>query len=132
MKNFEQIEKLRKNVFQIRDLFNVKIPKWNTSQKTFDKTGAVFNQDHRFSACGKIEIFFSSWMGVYGDSGCSSQCNLDKEVFEEHFVKYLNYNRESIMLAIADSIEKEAKGLKEKAEEEVKTQLAMLAELDNI
>ena len=36
------------------------------------------------------------------------------------------------MLSIAESIEKEAKSLKEKAEEEVKAQLSELAELDNV
>jgi len=132
MKTFEEIKKLRENVSQIRTLFNVKIPKWLTDQKHYDKTGVYFNTDDRFTACGKIEIWFSSWMGTYGDSGCSTQCRLDINVFRKHFVSYLNANRKEIMLAIADSIEKEAKSLKEKAEEEVKAQLSELAELDNV
>ncbi|WP_157824517.1 hypothetical protein [Flavobacterium sp. ALD4] len=132
MKAFEEIKKLRENVSQIRTLFNVKIPKWEESRKTYDKTGYSFNSDDRFSAFGKIEIWFSSWMGTYGDSGCSDQLRLDKDIFKKHFVSYLNLNRKEIMFAIADSIEKEAKSLKEKAEEEVKSQLSELAELDDV
>ena len=132
MKTFEEIKKLRQNVSEIRTLFNVKIPKWLDDKKHFDKTGASFNIDDRFSAFGKIEIWFSSWMGTYGDSGCGTQCRLDVNIFRKHFVSYLNANKKEIMLAIADSIEKEAKSLKEKAEEEVREQLSQLAELDNV
>ena len=132
MKTFEEIKKLRENVSQIRTLFNVKIPKWLEAPKTYDKIGYSFNTDDRFSAFGKIEIWFSSWMGTYGDSGCGDQLRLDKDIFKKHFVSYLNKNKKEIMMAVADSIEKEAKSLKEKAEEEVKAQLSQLAELDNV
>ncbi len=57
---------------------------------------------------------------------------MDGDVFKIHFLKYLNANKKEIMLSIAESIEKEAKSLKEKAEEEVKAQLSELAELDNV
>lgn len=132
MKVFEKIEKLRENASQIRTLFNVRMPKWLDDQRHYDKTGVLFNFDDRFSACRKIEIWFTSWMGTYGDSGCGAQCSLDVEIFEKHFVSYLNANKEQIMMAVADSIEKEAKELKEEAEKEIKAQLSKLEELDNI
>jgi len=132
MKNLETIQKLRNNVSQIRTLFKEKIKLWAEDEKYYDKTGLGFNLDNRFSACSKIEIWFSSWKGVYGDSGCSSQLDLDAEIFKNHLLKYLNLNKEEIMLKIADSIELEAKSLKDNAEEELNSQLKKLSELDDV
>lgn len=132
MKTLEKVKELRQNVSEIRDLFNIKIPKWEQDKKHFDKTGFGFNIDERFSACSSIKIWFSSWMGTYGDSGCGTQTRLNKDVFEKHLVKYLNKNKKEIMLEIANSIELEAKELKSKAEEELNEQLKALSELDSV
>lgn len=131
MTTVEIIQALRRDANQIRSLFKIKIPTWK-ADSSYDKTGWGFNIDDRFSACGKIEIWFSSWMGVYGSSGSSSQLNLNKGTFGEHLVKYLNNHQEEIMLAIADSIEQEAKGLKEKAKGELEAKLKDLNELDEV
>ncbi len=132
MQNLEKIKELRRNANNIYDLFNVKIPKWEKDKRHYDKTGWGFNQDNRFNACQAVSISFSSHMGTYGDSGCSKQCDLDKDIFQNHLIKYLNANVSDIMLAVAKSIEKEALGLKEKAESELNEQLEKLKELETI
>lgn len=132
MKTVEEIQKLRRNSQSIYDLFLQKIPKWNADQKRYDKTGWGFDKDSRFNACKPFLISFSSWMGVYGDSGCSSECHLDDKLFEDHLIKYLNWNKETVMLAIAKQIDDEAKSLKSKAEAELNAKMDELKQLENI
>lgn len=130
MQTVEEIKKLRNNANEIRSLFKSKIPKWESDPKYYDKTDYGFNKDPRFNACEAISIAFSSYMGSYGNSGSSTQCSLDKNIFGAHLLKYLNGNKEHIMLAIADSIEREAASLKEKAEKELNAQIESLKELE--
>lgn len=130
MKNLDAIKKLRNNANEIYTLFNILIPKWKADPKHYDKVGWGFCEDTRFNACSPVNISFASYKGVYGDSGCSTQLSLDTEVFSNHLVKYLNDHKEEIMLAIADSIELQAKGLKSEAEKELNEQLEKLKELD--
>lgn len=132
MEAVKEIKKLRDNANEIYDLFTSKIPKWSADKKRYDKIGWGFNKDSRFNACNPSSIAFSSHMGTYGDSGCSSQCQLDYEVFNKHLLLYLNRNVEAVMLAIAKQIEVEAQGLKSKAEAELNSQLEKLKELENI
>lgn len=131
MKTFEQIKKLRENVSQIRTLFNDLIPKWQIDRETYDKTrwGFVSGGSNGWYKDCEILIHFEAWCGTYGDSSTYNQIEMDGNVFKTHFLKYLNANKKDIMLSIADSIENEAKSLKEKAEEEVREQLLMLEEL---
>lgn len=134
MKSFEQIKKLRKNAEAIKSLFNDLIPKWQADPKHYDKTRFGFKEggsDGWYKSCESL-IHFEAWCGTYGDSSTYSQISMDGDVFKVHFLKYLNANKKEIMMAVADSIEKEAKSLKEKAEEEVKAQLSELAELENV
>lgn len=125
----DQIKELTNNANSIISLFLQKIPKWKNESKHYDKVGWGFNIDNRFSSCEGINITFDSYMGTYGDSGCSRECHLDKNIFNSHLLKYLNDNKESIMIAIADSIRKEAIGLKEGAENELLQQLEKIREL---
>ena len=134
MKNFKQIKKLRKNAKAIKDLFNDLIPKWQADPKTYDKTRFGFKEggsDGWHKSCESL-IHFEAWCGTYGDSSTYKQIDMDGDVFKTHFLKYLNANKKEIMMSIANSIELEAKTLKEKAEEEIKAQLSELAELDNL
>ena len=130
MENLERIKKLRTNAGAIRELFVQKIPKWLKDPKHYDKVGWGFNIDNRFQSCSNATISFDSYMEVYGDSGCGRECSLEADIFHNHFVKYLNKNKELIMLEIANSIELEAKSLKEKAEQELNDQLLKLKELN--
>ena len=132
MDTLDEIKKLRQNANSIYALFLQKIPKWKTDTKHYDKTGWGFNDDSRFNACKAASIAFSSHMGTYGDSGCGRQVDLDEKIFEKHLLKYLNANKETVMMAIAKQIELEAKALKEKAESELNEEMNKLKELENV
>ena len=132
MENLNEIKKLRQNANSIYELFKVKIPKWSTDPRHYDKTGWGFNEDSRFNACKPASVAFSSYMGTYGYSGCSSQCSMDDKLFQEYLVKYLNQNKESVMLGIAKLLEEQAKSLKDKAEAELTAQMDKLKELDAV
>lgn len=134
METFEKIKKLRKNAEEIKSLFNDLIPRWKADPEFYDKVRFGFKEggsDGWYESCESL-IHFEAWCGTYGSSSTYSQIDMDGDVFKVHFLKYLNENKKEIMMAIADSIEKEAKSLKEKAEEEIKAKLLELSELDNI
>lgn len=128
----ETIKKLRHDVNEIRRLFLQKIPKWLADKKQFDKTqwGFVEGDNDGWYKGQTITIHFGAWCGVYGNSSVYKEIDLDGEVFRNHFLSYLNKNKEAIMLSVADSIENEAKSLKADAEAELNKQLSNLAELE--
>lgn len=130
MENNEKIKKLINNANSIYNLFNILIPKWQKDKATFDKVGWGFNEDDRFNACKSVSIGFSSHAGVYGNSSCYTQVHLDDDVFKKHLVLYLNNNKETIMLAIAEQIKKEAATLKQKAEKELTDAIEKLQKLE--
>lgn len=134
MSHLEKIKKLLTNANEIKDLFQVKIPLWNENKSTYDKTRYGFvegGSDGWYRDC-ETNIHFAAWAGTYGDSSTYKQIELDGAVFKEQFLKYLNSNKEEIMMSIAKSLEKEAKSLKSKAEEELNLQMSKLKELDNV
>jgi hypothetical protein len=131
METVEIVKKLRRNVNSIRNLFLQKIPKWKAEPKTYDKTSWGFEErdNDGWYKDQAITLHFSSWAGTYGDSSVYKQIDLDGDIFRKHFMAYLNNNKESIMLAVADSIEKEAKTLVDKASSELNKQLESIKEL---
>lgn len=128
MKKLEEVKLLRKNVSGIRDFFDVRLPKFKADSRV-DKLRYGFNIDNRFEACKGVTITFDSLVGSFGSSDCSTVVNLTSDIFNKHLVKYLNSNMREVMLAIADSIEKDAKSLKDEAEKELQTELDKLKEL---
>lgn len=133
MKTFEEIKKLKKSSQSIKTLFKELIPEWSENREIYDKIrlGFVQGGSNGWYPDNEILIHFEAWCGTYGDSSTYNQINIDGDVFKKHFLGYLNKNKMQIMMSIAESIDEEAISLKEKAEEEVKSQLAELAELDN-
>lgn len=128
MKKLDEVKELIRNVASIRNFFNVNLEKYKADSRC-DKFGYGFNQDDRFKACQGKAITFDSWAGYFGDSGCSSIVSLSPEIFNKHLLRYLNNNKHTIMLAIADSIEKDAKSIKDEAEKELQIELDKLREL---
>lgn len=120
MENLEKIKLLKNNSQQIKSLYESKIPTWENDSSRYDKTGSGFNTDSRFQAHKPFTIWFESHMGTYGDSSCSSQCDLDDKLFEKFFLKFLNQNQKFIMICVAELMDKEAKEFKEKALKELK------------
>lgn len=130
MKKLDEVKTLRRNVSAIRTFFNASLQKYKLDSRC-DKFNYGFNIDDRFKACQGKTITFDSWAGYFGDSGCSNILSLSPEIFNKHLLKYLNNNKHTIMLAIADSIEKEASSLKGEAEKELQAELDKLKELDD-
>jgi hypothetical protein len=131
MTTTEKIKKLMNNVNEIRCLFLDKIPKWLKDRKTYDKIRWGFEEGNGrdFYEGQQITTHFGAWCGTYGDSSTYKSISLDGDVFKDHFLKYLNKNKEQIMLAIADSIEAEAKLLKADAQKELTDQLVKLDQI---
>lgn len=130
MKKLDEVKTLRRNVSAIRTFFNASLQKYKSDSRC-DIFNYGFNIDDRFKACQGKTITFDSWAGYFGDSGCSNILSLSSEIFNKHLLKYLNNNKHTIMLAIADSIEKEASSLKGEAEKELQAELDKLKELDD-
>lgn len=130
MKKLDEVKELRKNVSAIRNFFNMNLQKYKQDSRC-DKFNYGFNLDDRFKACQGKTITFDSWAGYFGDSGCSNIVRLSPEIFNKHLLRYLNNNKHTIMLAIADSIEKDASSLKGEAEKELQAKLDKLKELND-
>ena len=125
-----EIKKIKDNADQIYTLFNKKIPAWLASPRIYDKVGWGFNGDDRFNACTHAKVAFYSYSGVYGDSSsCSRECHLDNELFQEYLIKYLDKNKEAIMLGIAGLMYEKAKSLKSQAEDQLQKQLDEIKQL---
>lgn len=129
----EAIKILMENTNEIRRLFLQKIPTWTKDPKEYDKTSWGFEQgNHNDWYKGQeITLHFGAWCGTYGDSSTYKQISLDGEIFRKHFLNYLNRNKEQIMMALADSIESEAKQLKTEAASELQKEMDKLTALEN-
>lgn len=114
METVEKIKKLKHVSNSIRVTFQ-KMDEWEKRPSKYDKIGFGFNLDNRFSACEPLALSVDSWMGTYGDSGCSRVFHADGRIFRDHLAKVLSVNFKSIMSQVAVSIEAEAASLKEKA-----------------
>ena len=130
MKKLDEVKELRKNVSAIRNFLNATLQKYKSDSR-IDKLDYGFNKDKRFAACNGVTITFDSLVGSFGSSSCSTIVNLSSDIFNKYLLKYLNNNKHTIMLAIADSIEKEASSLKGEAEKELQAELDKLKELDD-
>lgn len=131
MQTLELVKSLRANANEIYRLFKEKIPRWNTDRKHYDKFryGFVQGDNDGWYKGQTIEIHFGAWCGVYGDSSTYKEISLDGEIFREHFLKYLNDHKESIMMGVSESMRIAAQKLVDKATEELNTELDKLNEL---
>lgn len=132
MEAVNKIKILLENANQIWSLFKKRIPNWQAQPNIWDKVkwGFEVGDSAGWYESQAITLHFGAWAGTYGCSSTYKQIDLDGEIFRRHFLKYLNENKEQIMLSIADSLNKEATLLKNKAESELNTQLSRLQELD--
>ena len=130
MKKLDEVKELRKNVSVIRNFLNASLQKYKEDSRC-DKFNYGFNLDDRFKACQGKTITFDSWVGYFGDSGCSNIVRLSPEIFNKHLLRYLNNKKHTIILAIADRIEKDEKSLRCEAEKELQAELDKLKELDD-
>lgn len=91
-----------------------------------DKHGKGFNKDRRFSSA-QIQLSVDSWTGEYGSSSCGTSIRIsDPNLFGEVLVELLNEKFDSILLEVAERIEKRATRNIEKAKEELSAAMAAL------
>lgn len=74
-----------------------------------DKHGLGFNLDERFQS-SKITLTLDSWLGYYGNSGCSTSISVgDSKVFNAAFISELNARLPDLLLATADRLDAAAR-----------------------
>jgi hypothetical protein len=84
-----------------------------------DKYKKGFNEDSRFQAF-RVEVFFGSYTGAYGDSSVGSFLNISSAVStQKAFVKYLQDNEDDVLQGISDNLREEADSLIEAAKSEI-------------
>lgn len=129
MNTIDKIKLLLDSSYEIKNLFNSLIPKWESNTKKFDKVRYGFCSGNTSGWYPEQEqvITFQAWAGTYGDSSTYRQFCPDGETFKRHFLLYLNSNKKSIMLAIAESIDAEAATMKEAAINELNSELLKLS-----
>jgi hypothetical protein len=131
MEEVKKVELLLRNADEIRDLFTNKLPRWSANRDKYDKVRVGFGEGSSngwYQSC-ETNVWFFAWMCTYGYSSTYKQINLDGDLFKKHFVSYLNKNKESIMMAIADQITEEARSIKEKATKELTEKLNSLEKI---
>lgn len=93
--------------------------KKKTSEPSCDKYDASFNSDDRFCVFSR-KIFFSSYAGYYGNSGCSTfGAGINPDIAGDAFVRWLNANKDHVFSGMAEIIEKDARDLADKAQQEL-------------
>lgn len=91
-----------------------------TAESRCDKYGAAFCADDRFKTFSVGNIYFSSWVGYYGNSGCTSfGPKVNNADAAKHFRAAINKLAPEIFEAMAESMESESKTLLERAEVEL-------------
>jgi ribosomal protein L29 len=116
-------------IAQLRTAVAKEQKEW-AGNSSIDKRGIGFNLDNRFSVFSIKNLSFDAWCGYYGNSSCSTAFNLgDSDILEHYFVQYLNKHYQKIFAEMADMIEKDAEGAKNKRIEELRAELAKLEEV---
>ena len=90
----------------IRDFFNGGYER-KCKEPACDKNKRGFNIDDRFSGTGKHTLSFDSNYGYCGSSSCSTFLYINtKDLFWECFDAWLNANMKTVMLGVADEMQK--------------------------
>lgn len=126
----EQIKKLIEERNEILTLLK-NFEKYKERSNHYDKIGMGFNLDNRFCAHEGFTIRVDSWMGTYGNSGCSRELSLDDKIFNHHLLKVLNDNFKELMVSVADSIKAEAEKLKEQALNKIESDKKLIESLND-
>ena len=90
----------------IRDFFNGGYER-QCKEPTCYKYKRGFNINDRFSGTGKHALSLDSNYGYYGSSSCSTFLYVNsKDLFWECFYAWLNANMKTVMLGVADEMQK--------------------------
>mgnify|MGYP001249742717 CR=1 FL=1 len=126
MDAFKQITALRRNSKEFATFWGRY--KKHTSDSNVDKYGAAFGGDSRFTNF-KVNTFFESHSGVYGNSACGNFGRFDEDFAQKYMVMAMNALREELFAKVAELMQRDAENLVAKARTEVE---AMNAALDAV
>ena len=123
MSTFENLKKVRSILSDSKKIGSHNERFINATRKgnegRVDKYKKGFNADDRFKAF-KVEVYFSSYIGAYGDSSVGSFLHLSStESTKKAFVKYLQDNEGDVLKGISDNLRAEAETLIEAAKSEI-------------
>lgn len=90
-----KVKALQEMYCKIRRLFNVSIPLWLSKPKEYDKVSVEFRKgdSNGFTPGNEIQIHFAAWLGSFGSSDVYAQLQMDKELWQEYFLMYLNVHK---------------------------------------
>jgi len=128
MENLQKIKRIIETSRKLRE----KLDGWNNiiSENSCDKYGLGFNKDSRFSST-KISLSVDSWVGYYGNSGCSTYLQIqDQESFKKAFISVLNDKFRMLLLETCAKMEMDAKSYIDKAREEIRENLKVIDEIE--
>lgn len=126
MEAFKQITTLRRNSQEFATFWSRY--RAHTEKADVDKFNASFGGDQRFSNF-KVNTFFESHSGVYGNSSCSNFGRFDEDLAQKYMVLAMNAMREALFEKAAELMQRDAERLVDKARTEVE---AMNAALDAV
>lgn len=116
MDAFKQIAALRRNSKEFATFWGRY--KAHTDKTDVDKFNASFGGDQRFSNF-KVNTFFESHSGVYGNSSCSCFGRFDDDLAQKYMVLAMNAMREALFEKAAELMQRDAEKLVDKARTEV-------------
>lgn len=124
-KTLDKIKSLRREAANIGGFHALYAEKY-ASDSHCDKKGFGFNKDDRFAAF-KVNVWFDSHAGHYGNSSCSTILNVyDQDSVKSAFIKALNVHQKELFQTMAKLMRDEAAGLTEQAEKEIAALQSML------
>ena len=126
MEAFKQIAALRNNSKEFATFWGRY--EAHTAKSDVDKYGACFGGDHRFTNF-KVNTFFESHSGVYGNSSCGKFGRFDDDLAQKYMVMAMNAMRKELFAKAAELMQRDAEKLVDKAKAEV---AAMNAALDAV
>jgi dihydrodipicolinate synthase/N-acetylneuraminate lyase len=121
----EKIKSLRGDAARLAGFHETFATKFGADQRC-DKKGFGFGKDSRFAAFN-LQTSFDTWVGYYGNSGCSTALSVsDQKATSEFIIKAIGLHQKEIFATAAKLMREEAAELSAKASEELAALQSML------
>jgi hypothetical protein len=124
---FDKITKLKSHAKSLSGFYE-RYAKLSAETKN-DKMGEGFNLDDRFTSFS-AKLSFTTWLGTYGNSSCSTLMGLDPDIGRDYLVKAANVHRKLILQTMAELMDADALKLVTEAKAEAESMLAKIAEVE--
>ena len=125
------IDKVKQWLIDADKISNVKRVFANKTKNTnVDKFAIGFNKDHRFKSF-RVELYFGGYTGDFGSSSVYNFLKLnDSEVAGEAIIDFCKKNEDELLNYIANFYKDKAIKAKNKAKEELQTDLDIINSLE--